>query len=90
MSVVQLFQGWASLVLGATVANEKSVWAGVKGQGMPEIKVRPPLGSEVSTDVDLGVFRRLDQSGPEFLRKLSSFCGRSGLSCVRASVPERG
>lgn len=54
---------------------------------MPEIKVRVPPGSEVSTDMDLGVFRRLDQPGPVLLRKLSSFCGKpdfgpSGLSCV--------
>ena len=75
MSIVRLFQGWVSLVLGASVANKKSVWAGVKGQGMPEIKVRAPLGSEVSTDLDLGVFGRLDQAGPVLLTKLSSFCG---------------
>lgn len=41
------------------MVNEKSVWAGVKGQGMSEIKVRVQLGSEVSTDVDLGVLGRL-------------------------------
>lgn len=39
--------------------NEKSMWAGVKSQGVSEIKVRVQLGSEVSTDVDLGVLRRL-------------------------------
>lgn len=54
---------------------------------MPEIKVRVPLGSEVSTDVDLGVFRRLDQPEPVLVMKLSSFCGEpdfgsSGLSYI--------
>lgn len=39
--------------------NEKSMWAGVKSQGVSEIKVRVQLGSEVSTDVDLGVLWRL-------------------------------
>jgi hypothetical protein len=50
-------------------------------------KVGVPLGSEVSVDMDLGVFGRLDQPGPVLCRKLSSFCGEldsgpSGLSCV--------
>lgn len=41
------------------MVNEKSVWAGVKSQGVSEIRMRGQLGSEVSTDVDLGILRRL-------------------------------
>lgn len=53
----------------------------------PEFKVRVLLGSEVSTDMDLGIFRKLDQPGQVLLRKLSSFCGDPdsgprGLKCV--------
>lgn len=46
-------------MLAVSVVNEKSVWAEVEGQVMPEIKVKVPLGSEVSTDMDLGALRRL-------------------------------
>lgn len=48
-----------NLVPGVSMINEKSMWAGVKSQAVSEIKVRVQLGSEVSTDVDLGVLRRL-------------------------------
>lgn len=48
-----------NLVPGVSVVNEKPVWAGVKSQGVSEIRMRGQLGSEVSTDVDLGVLRRL-------------------------------
>lgn len=61
---------------------------GLGSRVRPEFKVRVLLlGSEVSTDMDLGIFRRLDQPGLVFLRKLSSFCGDPdsgprGLNCV--------
>lgn len=69
------------------MGNKKSVWAGVNGQGRPEIKERVPLGSEVSADMDLGVFGRSDQPGPVLRRKMSLLCGDldsspSGLGCV--------
>lgn len=74
-------------MLGVSVGNEKSVWAGVNGQGRPEIKERVLLRSEVSNDMDLGVFGRSDQPGPVLCRKVSLLCGDldsgpSGLSCV--------
>lgn len=50
------------------MVNEKPVWAGVKSQGVSEIRMRGQLGSEVSTDVDLGVLRRLGrESARDFL-----------------------
>lgn len=71
------------------MVNEKPVWAGVKSQGVSEIRMRGQLGSEVSTDVDLGGWAE-SQPGPPYEAELILWRPDSGASAVCESGSRKG